>query len=240
MCDHCGCGEPVAHVHAAGPREIAVGERLLADNDHAAAHNRAHFAARRLLAVNVMGTPGSGKTALLEATIRAAAGRWRVAVVEGDQATARDSARIRAVGAPAVQVETGLGCHLDAHQVHDALHALPAHAADLLFIENVGNLVCPALFDLGEGLRVVVTSPTEGADKPRKYPPMFRAADVVVLNKTDLLPHVPFDLTEWREHLAAVTRRAEVLLLSALTGDGLSAWLAALERARAGAVEAHP
>lgn len=240
MCDRCGCGASVAPAPAAATREIAVGERLLADNDHAAAHNRAHFAAHGLLAVNVMGTPGSGKTALLEATVRATAGRWRLAVVEGDQATARDSARIAAAGAPAVQVETGLGCHLDAQQVHAALHALPAHAADLLFIENVGNLVCPALFDLGEALRVVVTSPAEGADKPRKYPPMFRAADVVVLNKVDLLPHLPFDLAEWREHLAAVTRRAEVLLLSALTGDGLPAWLAALERARGGAVEVRP
>ena len=242
MCDTCGCDRPPAEsarAHAAA-REIAVGERLLADNAHAAAHNRAHFAAHRLLAVNVMGTPGSGKTALLEATIRATAGRWRVAVVEGDQATARDSARITAAGAPAVQVETGLGCHLDAHQVHDALHALPASGADVLFIENVGNLVCPALFDLGERLRVVVTSPAEGADKPLKYPPMFRAADVVVLNKIDLLPHLPFDLAEWRGHLAAVNRGAALVLLSALTGDGLPAWLAALERARADAAEARP
>jgi hydrogenase nickel incorporation protein HypB len=240
MCDRCGCGEPVAPASAAATREIAVGERLLADNARVAAHNRAHFAAHRLLAVNLMGTPGAGKTALLEATIRAAHGRWRVAVVEGDQATARDSARIIAAGGRAVQVETGLGCHLDAHQVHEALHALRTADADLLFIENVGNLVCPALFDLGERLRVVVTSPAEGADKPRKYPPMFRAADVVVLNKMDLLPHVPFDLAEWREHLAAVTRRAEVLLVSALTGAGLPAWLAALERARGAAAEVHP
>lgn len=237
MCDTCGCGAP--HAHEPATRAIAVGERLLADNDRAAAHNRAHFAAHGLLAVNVMGTPGAGKTALLEATIRAA-GRWRVTVVEGDQATARDRDRIAAAGAPAVQVETGLGCHLDAHQVHDALHALPAQAADLLFVENVGNLVCPALFDLGEGLRVVVTSPTEGVDKPVKYPPMFRAADVVVLNKVDLLPHLPFDLAEWRAHLAAVNRCATVLLLSALTGAGLPAWLTVLERARAGAVEVHP
>jgi hydrogenase nickel incorporation protein HypB len=240
MCDRCGCGEPIAHGPASPTREIAVGERLLAANDRVAAHNRDHFAAHGLLAVNVMGTPGSGKTALLEATIRASAGRWRMAVVEGDQATARDRDRIAATGAAATQVETGLGCHLDARQVHDALHALPPHDVEVLFIENVGNLVCPALFDLGEGLRVVVTSPTEGADKPVKYPPMFRAADVVVLNKIDLLPHLPFDLAEWRGHLAAVNRGAALVLLSALTGDGLPVWLAALERTRADAAEARP
>jgi hydrogenase nickel incorporation protein HypB len=239
MCDRCGCGEPIDHGPASPTREILVEERLLADNARVAAHNRDHFAAHGLLAVNVMGTPGSGKTALLEATIRATAGRWRMAVVEGDQATARDRDRIAATGAAATQVETGLGCHLEARQVHDALHALRLGDADVLFIENVGNLVCPALFDLGEGLRVVVTSPTEGADKPVKYPPMFRAADVVVLNKIDLLPHLPFDLAEWRNHLAAVNRRAAVLLLSALTGDGMPGWLATLARAR-GAAEVHP
>lgn len=235
MCDRCGCGEPIEHEPASPTREIAVGERLLADNDRVAAHNRDHFAAHGVLAVNVMGTPGSGKTALLEATIRATTGRWRIAVVEGDQATARDRDRIAASGAAATQIETGLGCHLDARQVHDALHRLPPRDADLVFIENVGNLVCPALFDLGEGLRVVVTSPTEGADKPVKYPTMFRAADVVVLNKVDLLPHLPFDLAEWRDHLAAVNRRAAVLPLSALTGAGMAGWVATLARTRAAA-----
>ena len=142
---------------------------------------------RAILAVNLMGTPGAGKTALLEATIAKWRGSRRIVVIEGDQATDRDSARIRAAGATARQVETGLGCHLDAHQIHDALHHLDLRDGDLLFIENVGNLVCPALFDLGERLRVVVTSPTEGADKPLKYPPMFRAAHLVVLNKCDLI-----------------------------------------------------
>lgn len=244
MCDRCGCegdaAEQAAHHavvaqarHSLPTVEIAVHERLLADNDHAAAHNRSHFRAHRICAVNLMGTPGAGKTALLEATIRASAGRWRLGVVEGDQATARDSARIAAAGAPVTQIETGLGCHLSAPQVHDALGRVPLAGLEVLFIENVGNLVCPALFDLGEHLRVVVTSPAEGTDKPLKYPPMFRAADVVVLNKLDLLPYVPFALDEWRQFVGEVNPRARVVTLSALTGTGMDAWLALLEGARA-------
>jgi hydrogenase nickel incorporation protein HypB len=203
-----------------------------------ARHNRAHFHAHRLFAVNLMGAPGAGKTALLEATIRATAGRWRVAAIEGDQATQRDRDRIDATGAAVEQIETGLGCHLDAHQVHHALDRLPLAGVDALFIENVGNLVCPALFDLGEHLRVVVSSPTEGADKPLKYPPMFRAADLVVLNKIDLLPHVPFDLSEWRGYVTAINRRAAVLMTSATAGGGIEDWIAALMRARGAAAEA--
>jgi len=221
MCETCGCGEtPV--------RTIAVGERLLAENDHLAAHNRSHFAALGVTALNLMGTPGAGKTALLEATITRTRGRLRIAVIEGDQATRRDSARIAAVGAPVHQIETGTGCHLDAHQVHHALDALPLHDIDLLVIENVGNLVCPALFDLGEHRRVVVTSPAEGTDKPLKYPSMFRVADVVVLNKTDLLPHVPFDLEEWRRYVTEINPGAGIVLTSALDGNGMMEWIAAL------------
>jgi hydrogenase nickel incorporation protein HypB len=235
MCDTCGCEEHgsvdthAAIAPAGGARTIAIEERLLSANDAAAAHNRAHFARQGLLAVNLMGTPGAGKTALLEATIRA--GRWRIAVIEGDQATDRDAARIAAAGAPVAQIETGAGCHLDAGQVHRALHGLGGDA-DVLFIENVGNLVCPALFDLGEHLRVVVTSPPEGEDKPLKYPPMFRAADVVVLNKVDLLPHLSFDLDAWRAALDAVNPRAAVVCLSARSGAGLSEWIEALAAAR--------
>jgi hydrogenase nickel incorporation protein HypB len=200
----------------------------VADNDRAAAHNRAHFDAHGVLAVNVMGAPGSGKTELLSATIAAAADRWRIGVIEGDQATRRDAERIAAAGAPVVQVETGLGCHLDARQVHRALDELPLADLDLVFIENVGNLVCPALFDLGVHQCAVVTSPTEGADKPLKYPPMFRAADLVVLNKVDLLPYVPFDPAEWEAFVGRVNPRALTLRTRALAAGGIAEWLIAL------------
>ncbi|MGO9450410.1 MAG: hydrogenase nickel incorporation protein HypB [Candidatus Binataceae bacterium] len=222
MCDSCGCGAPIV-------RTIEVNERLLASNAAEAEHNRAHLAARRIFAINLMGTPGAGKTALLEATIAKWRDFRRILVIEGDQATDRDSARIRAAGATACQVETGLGCHLDAHQIHDALHNLHLADGDLLFVENVGNLVCPALFDLGENLRVVVTSPTEGADKPLKYPPMFRAAHVVVLNKCDLLPHVPFNLDEWTEYVRAINPHARIIRTSALSWEGINEWLATID-----------
>ena len=225
MCDTCGCG-------ASTVRTIDVNERLLASNAAEAEHNRGHLAERKILAINLMGTPGAGKTALLEATIARWRGSPRILVIEGDQATDRDSARIRAAGATAYQVETGLGCHLDAHQIHDALHHLHPGDGDLLFIENVGNLVCPALFDLGERLRVAVTSPTEGADKPLKYPPMFRAAHLVVLNKCDLIAHVPFNLDEWTEYVLAINRHARIIIMSALSGDGIGDWVAEIDNAR--------
>jgi hydrogenase nickel incorporation protein HypB len=225
MCDTCGCGIPSTHT-------IDVNERLLASNGTTAQHNRAHLATWNIFAINLMGTPGAGKTALLEATIT----RWResrrILVIEGDQATDRDSARIRAAGATACQVETGLGCHLDANQIHDALHHLDLADGDLLFIENVGNLVCPALFDLGERLRVVITSPTEGADKPLKYPPMFRTAHVVVLNKCDLIPHVPFNPDEWTEYVRAINPHVRIIKTSALSGEGVGELLAEIDRVR--------
>jgi hydrogenase nickel incorporation protein HypB len=225
MCDSCGCSMPAA-------RTINLDHPLLASNQAAAEHNREHLDARRILAVNIMGAPGAGKTALLEATIA----RWSrpetIAVIEGDQATRRDSDRIRAAGARALQVETGLGCHLDALQIHRAIHDLDPPAGSIVFVENVGNLVCPALFDLGERVRVVMTAPTEGADKPLKYPPMFRAADIVVLNKCDLLPHVPFDLGQWAEFVHSVNSRARIILTSALTGEGIDEWIWELARRR--------
>jgi hydrogenase nickel incorporation protein HypB len=214
-------------------RTIYVNERLLTSNAATAQHNRSHFAAQGIFAINVMGTPGAGKTALIETTIS----QWResgqIAVIEGDQATDRDSKRIRAAGAQAYQVETGLGCHLDAAQIHDAAHHLRLTNHHVLFIENVGNLVCPALFDLGEHLRVLVTSPTEGADKPLKYPPMFRAAHAVVLNKCDLLPHVPFNFDEWTGYVLAVNPRAHIIKVAAVTGDGIDEWLSYLNSLRA-------
>ena len=222
MCETCGCG-------ASTVRTIDVNERMLASNALDAAHNRSHFAERKVSAINLMGTPGAGKTALLESTIPEWRGAGRILVIEGDQATDRDSRRIRAAGAIACQVETGLGCHLDAHKNHAAQNHLDLHDGDLLFIENVGNLVCPALFDLGERLRVVVTSPTEGVDKPLKYPPMFRAAHLIVLNKCDLIPHVPFDLDEWANYVRAINPRAQIIKTSALNGEGIDSLLAAIE-----------
>lgn len=225
MCDTCGCT-------LLATRTIDVHERLLARHSETAAHNRAHLARRGVFAVNLMGAPGSGKTALLESTIGRSLGRWRVAVIEGDQATDRDSVRISGAGATAHQVETGMGCHLDAAQVHEALGRLGLQGGELLFIENVGNLVCPALFDLGEHLRVLVANPTEGVDKPLKYPPMFRAADIVVLNKCDLLPHLRFDADEWAGYVRAANSRARIIRTSAFTGDGIDEWMSAVDRLR--------
>jgi hydrogenase nickel incorporation protein HypB len=225
MCDTCGCDSHKV-------RKIDINERVLASNSAAAEHNREHFVEQKIFAINLMGAPGAGKTALLEATI----GHWKnarqIAVIEGDQATARDSARIQNAGAAAFQVETGLGCHLDAAQVHRALHGFQLVRGALVFIENIGNLVCPAVFDLGEQLRVVVTSPTEGVDKPVKYPPIFRAADLVLLNKCDLLEHVPFQLEEWTDYVRATNPKATIIKTSALTGEGIAAWLEAIEQKR--------
>ena len=194
MCKTCGCTIPPSgtrnNVMHPEPRfsVVDVVRNLLAENDVTAAHNRQHFDTHGVLAVNLMSSPGSGKTALLEATILALKARYRIAVIEGDLETENDAERIRACGVPALQITTGTACHLDASLVHQALHRLSLEDVDLLFIENVGNLVCPASFDLGQHLNVTLLSVTEGDDKPAKYPVIFRASDAVVLSKTDLLP----------------------------------------------------
>ena len=240
MCGTCGCALPHDHHdHAAHDRAedahaasetVAVLGRLLEANDHEAAHNREHLDHHGVLAINLMSSPGSGKTRLLEATIDALAGRLRVAVIEGDLETENDALRIRAKGVPAVQITTGTACHLDAHMVHHALHVLDMSALDILFIENVGNLVCPASFDLGHHLNVTLLSVTEGADKPAKYPVMFRAADLLLLTKADLL-HVidDFDPREAEAHFRALANPAPVLQLSAREPDSLAPWIAWLE-----------
>lgn len=231
MCDTCGCGDPEVV-------PVAIQESILAGNDRTARHNREHFVERGVLALNLMGSPGCGKTALLEATARALDGRCRIGALSGDLETDRDAARLEAAGIPAAAITTGSACHLDAELVHRALHRFPWHGLDLLFIENVGNLVCPAVYDLGQAANVVMLSITEGEDKPLKYPPMFRKADLVVLSKVDLLPHLPgISLEAIRDHLARVSPTPKVIELSAVTGEGLPAWIDWLEARRA---QSHP
>lgn len=217
------------HAHAPGfdaSRAVSVEEDILARNNAIAAKNRELFRKKRILALNLVSSPGSGKTELLCATLKAASGRFAAAVIEGDQQTANDAERIRATGAPALQINTGKGCHLDARMVEHALEHMTLADDSVLFIENVGNLVCPAEFDLGEAHKVAVLSVTEGEDKPLKYPDMFRAADVMIINKVDLLPYVPFDIEKCEAAARRVNPKIRILRTSATTGEGLAAWLA--------------
>lgn len=196
---------------------------MLAKNDRLAEENRAWLRERGILALNVTSSPGAGKTTLLERTIRDL-GDVPIAVVEGDQATLLDAERIEATGVGVVQVNTGAGCHLDAEMMRRALDALDPAPGTLLFVENVGNLVCPALFDLGERAKVVVISVTEGTDKPLKYPHMFAAAELVLVNKIDLLPYVDFDVARCAEYARSVHPGVRILPVSATTGEGLPEW----------------
>ena len=230
---HYGLGE--AGVHVAGfsqERLVQIERDVLGKNDAYAAQNRAYFERHGVLALNLVSSPGSGKTTLLERTLKDLQGEFDLAVIEGDQQTANDAERIRATGAKAVQINTGKGCHLDAHQVGHALDDLALKEHGLLFIENVGNLVCPAMFDLGEAGKVVVLSVTEGEDKPVKYPDMFHRAAVVLLNKVDLLPYLSFDLERCLGELRKVNQEAEVLKVSATTGEGLDLWCGWLRERR--------
>lgn len=247
MCATCGCSDHVegaeglhahdhdhAHDHPhdhAPPGDVAKGtdpatrvrleREILGKNDRLAAQNRAWLAERGVLAVNLISSPGSGKTTLLERLVARLAGSPPLLVIEGDQATSRDADRIRAAGARAIQINTGAGCHLDAHMVLHALADLDPPRGSIVMIENVGNLVCPALFDLGEAERMVLFSVTEGEDKPLKYPHVFRSSSVLVLGKVDLLPYVPFDRARALENAALASPRARVFEVSATRGDGL-------------------
>jgi hydrogenase nickel incorporation protein HypB len=203
---------------------VELGARILAKNDALAAKNRAWFAGREILALNLVSSPGAGKTTLLERTIRDLRQELRLFVVEGDQATSNDGERILAAGAPVIQVNTGAGCHLDADMVARGLAQLRPETGSVVMIENVGNLICPALFDLGERAKIVVLSVTEGEDKPLKYPHIFRAANLMILNKSDLLPHLDFDVARVIANARDVNPHIIVLKVSARSGEGLDAW----------------
>jgi hydrogenase nickel incorporation protein HypB len=240
MCATCGCGNPATtahdhphdhdhghdHVHPHPPEPVLIRlERdLLAKNGAIAERNRGWFAGRNVLALNFVSSPGAGKTTLLERMIRDLGREFPFEVIEGDQATERDADRIRAAGARAVQINTGTGCHLDADMVARGLAQLDPKPGTFVAIENVGNLVCPALFDLGERAKVLVASVTEGEDKPVKYPHLFRASDVLLLNKMDLQPHVTFDVERFLAFAREVQPRLRVFPVSATRGDGLEAW----------------
>jgi hydrogenase nickel incorporation protein HypB len=236
MCTTCGCGDSEHHHghdhgHPYAPRRrVSMEQDILAKNDAYAAVNRRRFVERGIFALNLVSSPGSGKTTLLCKTIEMLKGKRAVAVIEGDQQTSNDAERIRATGAPAVQINTGKGCHLDAHMVGHALEELPLQDNSLLMIENVGNLVCPAAFDLGEAHKVAILSVTEGEDKPIKYPDMFRAADLMLLNKIDLLPYLSFDVDQAIDYARRVNPNIGVIRISATSGEGMTEWLAWLER----------
>lgn len=256
MCTVCGCGDSTAgghdhaHPHTHGPmgqlnfghgaagadvaglsqaRLVEIESDILSKNNAYAAANRARLAAMEIVSVNLVSSPGSGKTALLCRTIEQL-GSERVSVIEGDQQTTNDADRIRATGATAVQINTGKGCHLDAHMVGHAIDDLNLKPRTHLFIENVGNLVCPAAFDLGEDAKVVVLSTTEGEDKPLKYPDMFTAARVALLNKVDLAPYCDVDLDLYEKNMLRVNPRLTIFRVSAKTGEGMDDWLAWLQR----------
>jgi hydrogenase nickel incorporation protein HypB len=269
MCNVCGCsdgdvhiegagrghtrsdrdqhGDHVLHQHSHAPglsqaRIVEIEQDLLQKNAEYAAANRRLFAEHGICALNLLSSPGAGKTSLLVRTIETLQQRVPVTVIEGDQQTSHDAERIRATGSPAVQINTGKGCHLDAHMVGHALQHLAPTDNSLLFIENVGNLVCPAGFDLGEAHKVLILSVTEGEDKPLKYPDMFHAADLLIINKMDLLPHVNFELERCEDFARRINPRLTTLRVSARSGEGMDAWYQWLQNtmdvARATAVDA--
>ena len=242
MCDTCGCNITPGNKHlieikgklsrtSDGKAAVDVLQGLLSENDHQAQHNRQHFDKHQVLAINLMSSPGSGKTALLEATIEVIGKGLNIAVIEGDLETENDAQRIRAKGVPAIQIATGSACHLDAHMVHSAVHQLDLKSLDILFIENVGNLVCPASFDLGHHRNVTLLSVTEGDDKPAKYPVMFRAADAMLITKADLLQVLDdFNCDSAEQNLRNLANPAPVIQLSAKTREGFNNWIVWLQQ----------
>lgn len=251
MCGTCGCGDHQLLINGKKPlapaataalnfraapikkpeassetqRLVQIERDILSKNDAFAAQNRAHFIAQKILVLNLVSSPGSGKTSLLVNTLTQLKNSHALAVIEGDQQTENDAERIRATGVPAIQINTGKGCHLDAQMIAQALLPLNLNTGTLLFIENVGNLVCPAAFDLGEAAKVVVLSVTEGEDKPLKYPDMFRAARLMLLNKCDLLPHLDFDLQQVIANAKRINPHIDIIQISTKTGQGMTDWL---------------
>ena len=237
MCDTCGCNithgnesliRPGGKLHKteSGKEAVSVLHSLLHENDHTAQHNREHFDQHNVLAINIMSSPGAGKTALLEATIQQLDKNIKIAVIEGDLETENDAERIRKHGVKAIQIATGSACHLDAHMIHQALHNLDLSEFDIVFVENVGNLVCPASFDLGQHQNVVLLSVPEGDDKPAKYPVMFRTADLVMISKSDLLPILDdFKPENAKRYLHDIASAAPVLEISSKDKSGMSLWI---------------
>lgn len=244
MCATCGCGTDHSHSHThshghdhdhdhthTGSKVIDVERDILHENNLLAERNRGYFDAKNILALNLVSSPGSGKTTLLERTLTDLKDELSFAVIEGDQQTTRDADRIHATGTKVVQINTGKGCHLDSHMVMHAVQGMKPKDDTVLFIENVGNLVCPAMFDLGEKERVVIMSVTEGEDKPIKYPDMFHSSTLCVINKIDLLPYVPFNIEKAREYIRQVKHDLPIIELSCTSGEGMDQWYAWL-RAR--------
>jgi hydrogenase nickel incorporation protein HypB len=248
MCGTCGCGQPdpvkirkpgeqftYGHIHHSHDdnhdhdhshrREICLELDIMHKNGLLAERNRGYFEAKKIFAVNMVSSPGSGKTSILERTIKESANQGGIYIIEGDQQTMLDADRIDKAGAPVVQVNTGNGCHLDAEMINQAVKKLVVPDGSMLLIENVGNLVCPALFDLGESKRVVIISVTEGEDKPLKYPNMFQSAQLCLINKSDLLPYVDFDVKKFREYASRVNHHIEFITVSAKTGEGFDEWM---------------
>ena len=230
MCDTCGCDHDHDHEHKhehthQDKTRINIETDILGKNNLLAERNRGYLEAKNIFCLNLMSSPGSGKTLLLEKTIKAMIADHSLAVIEGDQQTQNDADRIRSAGAPVVQINTGNGCHLDSEMVNKAVKQLDPPVNSILFIENVGNLVCPSMFDLGESKRVVIISTTEGEDKPIKYPGMFQNADLCIINKTDLLPYLDFSVEAAKDYAMKVNHHLEFIELSAKTEEGLDKWL---------------
>ena len=231
MCQHCGCEHTESEAKSSKTRLITIEQSLFSKNNHLAEHNRENLLKSRTFAINLMSSPGSGKTTLLEKTLAILKTDYRCAVIEGDQQTEEDAVRIRATGTPALQVNTGQGCHLDAEQISHSLDQFSISELDFVFIENVGNLVCPAGFDLGEQSRVVIFSVTEGENKPLKYPMMFQSAQLVIIHKTDLLPYLDFNLDLAKQYIKRINPECQILDVSSKSSEGMESWIQWLSKA---------